>query len=86
MATTEEKLVAEFPGVKFNKQRGFLLLTSLRVAWAPDVAEKFQTDHLYETIKGEASSQIATSVYLAVMILLVVCVCVCASSESERRN
>ena len=51
--SSEEKLITEFHGVKLNKQRGVLVLTSLRVAWAPgDITETFHANHLYEDIKG----------------------------------
>jgi hypothetical protein len=54
MATsTKEELVAEFHSVRHKKQLGVLLLTSLRVAWAPgDIVQAFQVDYPYHQIKG----------------------------------
>ncbi len=50
----EEKLIGEFHNVKHNKQAGVLILTSLRVAWAPgEIVERFQVDHPYPHIKGK---------------------------------
>lgn len=50
----EEKVVAEFDGVRHKKQLGVLLLTSLRVAWAPgEIVQAFQVDYPYQQIKGQ---------------------------------
>ena len=57
---TEEKLVAEFVGVKHKKQLGVLLLTSLRVAWAPgEIVQTFQVDYPYQQIKGQHALSIS---------------------------
>ena len=52
----EEKLVLEFSNVRHKKQDGVLLLTSLRVAWAPgEIVQTFQADYPYPQIKGKQS-------------------------------
>lgn len=49
----EEKVVFEVQGVKHKKQDGILLLTSVRVAWAPgEILQTFQVDYPYQQIKG----------------------------------
>ena len=49
----EEKVVLEIAGVKHKKQQGTLLLTSLRVAWAPgEIVQTFEADYPYQQIKG----------------------------------
>lgn len=54
MAAEQEELTAEFHGVKHKKQVGVLLLTSLRVAWAPgDIVQTFQANYPYQQIKGD---------------------------------
>lgn len=53
MAEAEEKVVLEFRDVKYKKELGVLVLTSLRVAWAPgDIVQTFQADFPYQQIKG----------------------------------
>lgn len=49
----EEKVIAEFHGVRLKKQHGVLLLTSVRVAWAPgEILQTFQANYLFQDIKG----------------------------------
>ena len=51
---SEEKLVLEISDVKHKKQAGTLLLTSLRVAWAPgEIVQTFQVDYPYKQIKSK---------------------------------
>lgn len=54
MAEGEEKLLAEFPGVRHKKQDGVLLLTSARVAWSSGGGERLQLNFPYPQIKGSS--------------------------------
>ena len=48
-----EEVVSEFHEVRHKKQDGVLLLTSLRVAWAPgEILQTFKVDCPYQQIKG----------------------------------
>ena len=50
----EEKVILEVPGVRHKKQDGILLLTSLRIAWAPgEILQTFQVDYPYQQIKSK---------------------------------
>ena len=60
MAEGEEKLLAEFHGVKHKKQDGILLLTSVRVAWSAEDQGEFKVNHPYPQIKG---TKLASYIY-----------------------
>lgn len=57
MAQSEEKVLAQFSKVRYNKQDGVLFLTSARVAWAPGEHQiKFQVNHPYTHIRAQRIS------------------------------
>lgn len=47
----EEKVVGEYQGVKYKKQDGVLVVTSLRVAWSRG-GQTFDVNYPYQQIKG----------------------------------